>query len=209
VLGDLTGPSSGQASISSLLRNPSLLAGHSGAALDIFTMTEKARVVLQDAQHAISNHTKTLQSESFRVSWFAIVGLLRAVGHVLVNVDAKACPAMSRAIHEKWEQLQISKPEPAIFWGFIVYERNRFLKDYEHGVSRRFAVPALVPDCLVVIDGGSSRGGEFAPGAEFDSFIVDGPYAGCYERDVAWQAHEWWESYLGEVDTLANSYQNA
>lgn len=171
-------------------------------------MTEKARIVLQDAKHAILNHSKTLQSESFRVSWFAIVGLLRAVGHVLINVDAKASPVMSRAIDEKWQQLQSSKPEPEIFWGFIRYERNRFLKDYEHSVSRSLTVPALVADCHIVVDGANSRGGEFTPGAEFDSFIVDGPYAGCYEKDVAWQAHEWWVSYLGEVDILASSYQN-
>ncbi len=176
--------------------------------LDIFTMTKKARVVLQDAQHAIANHSKSLQSESFRVSWFAIVGLLRAVGHVLDKVDAKASPAMDRAIREKWEQLKTSKPEPRIYWDFISNERDRFLKNYEHGIYRTLTVPALIPDCFVEVDGANSRGVLFDPGAEFDSFIFDGPYKGCYEKDIALQAHEWWEKYLDKVDMLASSYQN-
>ncbi len=67
-------------------------------------MTQKARVVLQDAKFAIVRHSKTLQSEEFRASWFAIIGLLRAVGHVLDKVDAEASPAVKRAVHEKWRE---------------------------------------------------------------------------------------------------------
>lgn len=170
-------------------------------------MTHAARVVLQDAKHAIARHNDTLQSEAFRVSWFAIIGLLRAVGHVLDKVDSEASPAMKQAIKDKWSQLQRTRPEPKIFWGFIEGERNRFLKNYEHGISRSITVPAATEGYWVTVDCGNSRGGEFAPGSKLESFISDGPYAGCYEKDVAWQAYDWWAAYLDEVDRLARTYE--
>lgn len=78
-------------------------------------MTRAARIVLQDARHGIRQHADTLQAEAFRVSWFAIVGLLRAVGHVLDKVDAESSPEMRRAIRQKWSELTASRPEPMIF----------------------------------------------------------------------------------------------
>ena len=169
-------------------------------------MTRAARIVLQDAKHAIARHSDTLQSEAFRVSWFSIVGLLRAVGHVLEKVDSESSPIMKKAIKERWSHLQATRPEPKIFWDFIEAERNRFLKNYEHGVDRSITVPALIEGHTITVDCGNSRGGQFAPGSNLLSRISNGPYAGCYERDIAWEAHDWWVSYLDEIDTLAVVY---
>ncbi|HMQ97321.1 MAG TPA: hypothetical protein PKC42_04455 [Candidatus Nanoperiomorbaceae bacterium] len=169
-------------------------------------MTHVARVVLQDADHAIVRHSDTLQSEAFRVSWFSIVGLLRAVGHVLDKVDAESSPTMKRAIKEQWSRLQATKPEPKIFWGFIDAERNRFLKNYELGIWRSLTVPAATEGHWVTVDCANSRGGQFAPGSKLQSRISNGPFAGCYEKDIARQAHDWWVSYLDEIDKLAASY---
>ena len=165
-------------------------------------MTRTARIVLQDAKHAIARHTDTLQSEAFRVSWFSIIGLLRSVGHVLDKVDSGSSPAMKQAIREKWSQLQGSRPEPKVFWGFIDAERNRFLKNYEHGISRTLTVPAI-SEGFIVVDCGTSSGGEFSPGSPLQSHIASGPYAGRYEKEVAWEAHDWWATYLDEIDRLA------
>ena len=97
-------------------------------------------------------------------------------------------------------------PEPKIYWSFIESERNRFLKNYKHGISRSITVPAVTEGYLVTVDCGNSRGGEFASGSKLESFISDGHYAGCYEKDVAWQAYDWWAAYLDEVDKLASIY---
>lgn len=172
-------------------------------------MTERARVVLQDLKRAIEKHSDKLQSEEFRVSWFAITGLLRAVGHVLGKVDAESSPILKRAIDEKWRALVASKPEPAIFWHFIELERNRFLKNYEHGISRTLSVPGPALDgkpTVIVVDCANSRGGAFSPGATLESKIADGPFAGRREREVAWDAYDWWKCYLDEVDALARTY---
>lgn len=47
-------------------------------------MTENARIVLQDTKHAISAHSEGSEGEAFRVSWMAVVTLLRAADHVLI-----------------------------------------------------------------------------------------------------------------------------
>lgn len=166
-------------------------------------MTRAARMVLQDARHAIERHTETLQAEEFRASWFAVIGLLRAVGHVLDKVDAKSSPMLEQAIRTKWNQLSASRPEPTIFWGFIHAERNRFLKSYEHGIDRSITIPTLSGVGFLKFDGGNARGGRFAVGHAFNSVITSGPYAGQNERAVAFAAHLWWAGYLNEVDRLA------
>ena len=170
-------------------------------------MTQAARVVLQDAKYAIAKHSEYLQSEAFRVSWFSIVGLLRAVGHVLDKVDTKSSSAMKRAIEEKWMLLQKSRPEPHIFWGFIEIERNRFLKNYQHGINRALVVPVLPKNSVVMVDCGNLGGGTVGEGYKLRSIIVDGHYAGSYEREVATEAYKWWKSYLDEVDNLARTYE--
>lgn len=168
-------------------------------------MTRVARIVLQDAKHAISQHTDMLQSEAFRASWFTVVGLLRAVGHVLAKVDAESSEAMRIAVQQTWAQLSASRPEPVIFWGFIDTERNRFLKSYEHGISRTLKVPTLLPGIYMTSDRAKSRGSQLNPGTKLKSVISTGPFAGQSERTIAWQAHDWWEHYLDGVDAIAAS----
>ncbi len=172
-------------------------------------MTEKSRIVLQDVEYAIENHNKKLQSESFRVSWVSIITLLRAIGHVLNKVDSQTSPEMKKAIKQKWEILCQSKPEPKIFWGFICNERNRFLKEYKHGITRILTVPSLVDGVYISADGANSRGGEFSPGSEYESFISTGPFEGRYEKDVALEATNWWKLYLDDVDDLVEEYNRS
>src|ERR1700681_2813253 len=103
-------------------------------------MTHKARIVLQDCRHAVARHTLELQGEELRVSWVAILTLLRAVGHVLDKVDGKASPAMAQAVTEWWKAMNASKPEPAIFWQFIDEARNRVVKLYELRIWRQLVL---------------------------------------------------------------------
>ncbi|WP_156179759.1 MULTISPECIES: hypothetical protein [Delftia] len=175
-------------------------------------MTRAARIVLQDAKFAISKHSNTLQSEWFRISWFGIIGLLRSVGHVLDKVDSQISPSMAYAIRVKWAELQKSKPEPSIFWEFIESERNRILKSYEYGIDRNLTVAGPYDDnrgaTVVRIDCANSRGGQINPGAPLRSWISTGHYSGKYEKDIAWEAHDWWQSYLDEIDMIATNHSS-
>jgi hypothetical protein len=171
-------------------------------------MTKHARIVLQDCKHAINKHTDGLQAEDFRISWISVVTLLRAVGHVLEKVDAQQSPAMKKAIHQKWEELRLSRPEPHIFWSFIEEERNRFLKNYKHGIVRKTTFDTLVPGVRASVDLANARGGKISASvSETESYISSGQFEGINEHTVAWMAYEWWKNYLDEIDLLAQHYQ--
>ena len=171
-------------------------------------MTKKARVVLQDCQHAVRNHTLDLEGEELRVNWVAILTLLRAVGHVLNNVDSKSSPAMKQAIEEWWMDIKATKPEPSIFWQFIENSRNRMIKLYEHDLSRQLILkgPELegVPTELW-IDLASSRGGKTTGhDGEVISCLADSSnFAGQSERTVAFEACKWWRGILDGIDARA------
>jgi hypothetical protein len=61
--------------------------------------------------------------------------MLRAVGHVLKNVDSKSCPEIGRANARWWKSLNSAKPEPAI-WRFIKDDRDAVLKEYQYRVAQ-------------------------------------------------------------------------
>lgn len=171
-------------------------------------MTKYARIVLQDYRHAIVKHTADLQAEDFRISWISVVTLLRAVGHVLQKVDVQQSPALKKAVDQKWEELRLSKPEPQIFWSFIEDERNRFLKNYKHGVVRKTTSDTLTPSVRASVDLANARGCKiFASHSETESYISSGQFKGINEQTVAWMAYEWWKTYLDEIDSLAQLYQ--
>ena len=48
----------------------------------------------------------------------ATVALLRAVAHVLKNVDGESSSTLGRIIKEEWDAVNKTKPEPQILWGF-------------------------------------------------------------------------------------------
>ncbi len=174
-------------------------------------MSKNARKVLYDCQHAIENYTDRLQAEDFRIAWMSIVALLRAVGHVLNTVDTKESIAMSKAIKKKWDDLCKTKPEPSIFWEFIVEERNRFLKNYEHSISRVGNLGWISDgsELVMSIDMTESQGFMIESSQmKINSFITSGKFKGMNERKLAWMACEWWENYLNEVDELSKQYSD-
>jgi hypothetical protein len=170
-------------------------------------MTVAARKVLHDACYAIHQHQDTLQGEAFRVSLFAVVGLLRAVGHVLDKVDSEISPAMKRAIKDKFSKLKSQKTNSAIYWEFIHEERNSLLKNYKSSVIRTFDLYDIWGNFLTTENVGENSGVEYV-GANTKSIIARGHFVNKSEQEVAWQAHDWWVAYLDEIDELARKYEN-
>lgn len=177
-------------------------------------MTERARLVLGDARSALARHKEVVAGSEFRASWFAIVGLLRAVGHVLSKVDAGTDPRVASAVEACWAELNRSKPEPAIFWGFIDSERNRFLKNYEHGITRVRIFRTSSPQNVLALDLANAEKGtqlltvhgipNDVPDRSIVSVLSDGPFAGTPEIEVATRAIEWWEQYLARIEMLCD-----
>ena len=166
-------------------------------------MTARARLVLADAQVALALHSQAKAGPAFRASWFAVVGLLRAVGHVLDKVDSVNDEHVRAAATECWKELSHSKPEPAIFWGFIEGERNRFLKNYEHGITRMQIIRTEDPNTVWALDlANAGKATQLcsaynvppeAPDRSVISILADGPFAGQPEAKVAAEAIDWWD----------------
>lgn len=178
-------------------------------------MTQAARMVLQDVMHAIDLHDDDLGGEAFRVSWFSITGLLRAVGHVLDKVDSHRSEALELAINHAWAELQRTKPEPVIFWGFIESERNRFLKNYEHSVNRSvdlklYDSAGIKQNAVTSIIVSRSQGID-TRGADVDlkSTLDHGPFTGQNERQVARRAVKWWNAQLDDIDAHVRALEHA
>ena len=174
-------------------------------------MIRYARIVLQDCKHAITKHSINLQAEEFRISWITIITLLRSVGHVLQNKDSQISRLHKKAIDKKWNDLNKTKPVPEIFWEFIVKERNRFLKEYEHGISRVGHIGVRNTDgkgeISLSLDMANSRGSTMGvDNTQIKSVISSGKYKDQNEKEVAWMAHDWWNNYLYEIDSLISSY---
>ena len=92
-------------------------------------MTAAARRVLADCKAAL----EMLEDERrWRVGWVGALALLRAVGHVLRNVDGRTPRAQAaiNAAYDSWK----AKPEHLVFREFIERERNNILKEYRLSV---------------------------------------------------------------------------
>ena len=140
-------------------------------------------MVLSDCRGALDELTTGVHGASWRGRWVTAVVLLRAVGHVLDNVDSQRIPEMKAAIAAAWHQLKCQKPEPTIYWQFIDEERNNLIKEYLVGAGHNVTVYL-----------GADRP------ADFDYVINTGPFKGRQQREVVAEAIEWWENYLDAID---------
>jgi hypothetical protein len=125
------------------------------------------------------------------------VALLRAVGHVLRNSDAKADPILESVVLEAWNRLSSTKPEPAIFWQFIEEERNNILKEYRLTAGQGVTVR---PGTLHINMKTGEQWADHGLPTLYHYEMNSGLYAGVDQRVVLTEAIEWWESYLAEID---------
>lgn len=167
-------------------------------------MTQQARVVLGDARRALDELTTTESLEVWRRRWVTVVALLRAVGHVLRNVDRASSTAMGAAVDAAWQKLQRSKPRPEIFYSFIEEERNIVLKEYRVR-GRHIQGLGVISLSLPTQSGGQITVRSQEPTDLSLHVIHDGPFDGRQHADVAKEAIDWWEQYLDDVDRRASA----
>lgn len=160
-------------------------------------MTLRARVVLADCESLIAD-LKAEPSASWRLRWAGFVSLLRAVGHVLDNVDGEESPEARKAIDEAWASLKKSKPEPRIFHEFIEEERNNVLKAYQFGAAVNISVHVGTVHLNLKTGEQTSTPGK---PTTFNAFMRSGPYAGQDPLDLAREAIGFWRDFLDSVDS--------
>ena len=164
-------------------------------------MTVAARRVLTDCETALEMLEDEQDEQRWRVLWIGALALLRAVGHVLRNVDGQIPRARAAidAAYESWT----AKPEHLVFQEFIEKERNNVLKDYQLNVLDSAEVHVAV----VVGDSDAGYVTDEMP------FVLDenlfrpvevGFGVGEDARDVYREAIEWWEAQLSRLEAVLN-----
>jgi hypothetical protein len=113
--------------------------------------------------------------------------LLRAVGHVLKSVDAKASAEAKRAIDAEWRDLEEHKAKYPIFWKFILNERNNVVKEYRFAAGQDVTV---------------SLGGD---PTIYAYPMKHGYFAGRDQREVIAEAIRFWGAHLDRVDARIGS----
>jgi hypothetical protein len=148
---------------------------------------------LHDAEACVFDLTHTdLEPDihcEWRIKYFAAIGLLRAVGHVLDKVDCTQYPQI-RSITKVRYQLWRTQPEHTIFRDFIDSERNSLLKEYRFLVApdEATAVPLVIAD-----ENGQRIVSEWSP-----SFLLveNGPWQDATIDELLWASVEWWQNEL-------------
>lgn len=154
----------------------------------------RARLVLEDARKAHEILEATEDMTIARIQYFALIALLRAVGHVLDKVDS-ADPDVKKISTRKYQQMKEDPESFPIFWEFIDAERNLIVKEYKSNAELTTPVPIIFRPS----DGSRTVAEQFTP---FPMFVFeDGPFDGEDARDVAVQALDFWDEYLSEIET--------
>lgn len=161
-------------------------------------MTGAAREVLSDARLALDMLQAETDPDRWRVHWAGGVALLRAVGHVLLNVDQKLDPELAKianTAHLRWKG---SDPSHAVYRSFILEERNNILKEYRSKVHPLADVPVAISLTLLNPDTGEIRHLDQVANLDENLFrpLVEGYGEGEDARDVFDEALGWWEREL-------------
>ena len=160
-------------------------------------MTVHAREVLKDCELLLPEISKDLWGPNWRLRWGGLLALLRAVGHVLAKVDSKESAEAKRAIGEAWNALNVTRPEPKIFWEFIEAERNNILKAYEFGAGVNLTVR---PGHAIFNSETGEQVGVAGLQSTFNAFMRSGEFVDRDPLELCQDAIKFWHAYLNEVD---------
>ncbi len=164
-------------------------------------MTVAARGVLADCEAALGMLEDERDEQRWRVLWAGAVALLRAVGHVLRNVDGRTAGSRE-SINAAYKTWTAKRPEHLVFREFIEKERNNILKEYRSNVLPSPEVPVVVVDS----DAGSvTHETPFVLDENLFRPMTEGFGSGEDARDVYRKAIRWWEAELSRLDAVLNS----
>ena len=96
----------------------------------------QARLVLSDCRVALEQPEHAPDPAAFRVSWAAVVALLRAVRHVLDKVDGPQNESLPRAIDARRRLWSADRAGNRVLWSFIESEPKSVLKVCDSGSNQ-------------------------------------------------------------------------
>jgi hypothetical protein len=150
-----------------------------------------ARSAWQDAKDCLGWLEEEENNFRFRMVAVSTIVLLRAVGDVLVKVDAARFPKLKSDIRRQYK----SWHKERIFMDFIKAQRNDLVHEYE---TRLDFNPVI----------GAEQGGEsmeIRVGSVIYCPVTRGRYKGEDVRDVITEALEWLDVQLKRIETSLNT----
>lgn len=168
-------------------------------------MTRASRDVLADCRLALDMLQDVTEPDRWRVHWAGAVALLRAVGHVLLNVNQPADQVVAKAgkaAHRRWKS---DDPAHLIYRDFIEDERNNILKEYRSKVHPLDTVDVAVRLTLQNPETGEINYVDQVMPLDKNLFrpMTEGYGKGEDARDVYKEAIDWWERELNAIDAAA------
>jgi len=165
-------------------------------------MTHAARQVLADVSLALDMLQAETDADRWRVHWAGGIALLRAVGHVLLNVDQAAdekLAEIANAAHCRWKSADSAH---GIYREFILEERNNILKEYRSKVHPLETVPVAIRLTLMNPQTGEISYLDQAAELDENQFrpLVDGYGRGEDARDIFEEAVDWWDRELSAIE---------
>lgn len=91
----------------------------------------QSRQVPDDCRRATQLADDAATVQDLRVHWVAAIALVRAVGHMLLQVDAAGDSAVSEANQLRHTEWRADRATHSIYWDFICTERSLVLKEYQ------------------------------------------------------------------------------
>ena len=164
-------------------------------------MSLKAREVLADAAVAIEDFEASPATRYWRTRWVAVIAILRAVGHVADKVDGESDQYLRAAIDAEFAKLRSTRPEPNIYWQFIVAERNIVLKEMLLGAHLNIMIR---PGTAWWSAKTRETGGLEGEPTTYEHFMRGGIYDGRDPRELCREASEFWQGYLNRVERHAS-----
>lgn len=163
----------------------------------------KAREVFRDCQYAKERLQQAIEQhrlDDAKMYWFAALAMLRAIGHVLHNVDAEERGDAFRVALEG--HFKLWKHEP-IFTDFIEQERNNILKEYKSSLSEQ----VTTEEFLLATESGdilTTESGVPLGGTTTVTTLVKGrgAYSGISPAEILTKALAWWEKELNELEQI-------
>lgn len=159
----------------------------------------RAREVLADCKQALADFEAAGPTPYWRTRWTGLVALLRAVGYVLKDIDAKQDDDLKKANDDAWDKLKNSKPEPLIFHEFIDLERHNVVHLYRIGARLN---TEMVPGTGRLSFSGESQQG-LSGSTTYDSSLLSGVFCGRDAAEVCREAIDFWKDYLDKVEAAA------
>lgn len=157
-----------------------------------------ARVAYNDGVLAVEYLESATDDAHFRLFWITCCASLRAIGHVLHNVDAAmGTQELRDAINVSWQSWKAERNDHPIFWEFIEQERNLMLKAYDVGYSRQGST-MIVPD---------DTAGEWVSelvSSDLYTPMRRGCYSGHDARDLVREALQWWDRQLNILEAMSS-----